>query len=95
VNTLAAGMAEPVQDKIKKQRSEILHRQSEKKKRIFYLKNKGQTARVLFESDNSDGFMHGFTENYIKVKTKFDPRLVNQIVTVKLDVLGDELCYIV
>jgi len=92
-NTLAATMAEPVQDKIKKQRSKLLHQLSENKKEIFYLKNKGLTAHVLFESDNSNGFMHGFTENYIKVKTKFNPRLVNQIIPVTLDVLGEELCY--
>jgi threonylcarbamoyladenosine tRNA methylthiotransferase MtaB len=62
---------------------------------MFYLKNKGLTAHILFESDNSNGFMHGFTENYIKVKTKFDPLLVNQVVAMTLDVLGEELCYIV
>jgi threonylcarbamoyladenosine tRNA methylthiotransferase MtaB len=94
-NTLAATMAEPVQDKIKKQRSKLLHKLSENKKEIFYLKNRGLTAHVLFESDNSNGFMHGFTENYIKVKTKFNPLLVNQVVTVTLDVLGEELCYVI
>ncbi len=94
-NTLAARMAEPVQDKIKKQRSNLLHQLSENKKKIFYMKNKGLTAHVLFESDNSNGFMHGFTENYIKVKTKFDPRLVNQVVAVTLDVLAEELCFLV
>jgi threonylcarbamoyladenosine tRNA methylthiotransferase MtaB len=94
-NTLAAAMAEPVQDKIKKQRSKVLHQLSENKKKIFYLKNRDLTAHVLFESDNSNGFMHGFTENYIKVKTRFTHTLINQIVPVKLDVLGDELCYIV
>jgi threonylcarbamoyladenosine tRNA methylthiotransferase MtaB len=95
VNTLAAKMDEPVQDKIRKQRSDLLHLLSENKKKEFYLKNKGQTAQVLFESDNSSGFMHGFTGNYIKVKTKFDPRLVNQVVAVTLDVLGEEFCYTV
>jgi len=94
-NTLAARMAEPVQDKIKKQRSNLLHQLSENKKKIFYMKNKDLTVHVLFESDNSNGFMHGFTENYIKVKTKFNPRLVNQVVAVKLDVLAEELCFIV
>ena len=94
-NTLAARMAEPVQDKIKKQRSNLLHQLSENKKKIFYMKNKDLTAHVLFESDNSNGFMHGFTENYIKVKTKFNPRLVNQVVAVKLNVLAEELCFIV
>lgn len=94
-NTLAATMAEPVQDKIKKQRSKLLHQLSENKKKKFYLKNRGHIAHVLFESDNSNGFMHGFTENYIKVKTKFNPRLVNQVVAVTLDVLAEELCFIV
>ena len=65
----------------------------ESKKKAFYLKHKGQSANVLFESDNTGGFMHGFTENYIKVKTKFDPTLINQIKPVILDKLGEELCY--
>ena len=92
-NTLAANMSEQVPDKIKKQRSDLLHRLSESKKKAFYLKHKGQSANVLFESDNTGGFMHGFTENYIKVKTKFDPTLINQIKPVILDKLGEELCY--
>ena len=94
-NTIAATMAEPVQDKIKKQRSELLHQLSENKKKIFYLKNKGLSANVLFESDNSNGFMHGFTENYIKLKTKFNPALINQISSIKLDELTEDLCFIV
>jgi threonylcarbamoyladenosine tRNA methylthiotransferase MtaB len=92
-NTLASKMADPVQDKIKKQRSVVLHALSEKKKRAFYLKNKGLTANVLFESDNSNGFMHGFTENYIKVKRKFDSSLINQVCAVKLEEFWEELCY--
>lgn len=94
-NTLASKMEEPMQDRIKKQRSELLHRISENKKKKFYEGNKGRTAQVLFESDNSNGFMHGFTENYVKVKTKFDPGLVNSITAVKLVDLGEELCYLV
>jgi len=86
-------MAEPVQDKIRKQRSELLHQLSERKKKEFYLNNKSRTANVLFESDNSNGFMHGFTENYIKVKTKFNPRLVNEITAVKLEDLSEEFCF--
>ena len=93
-NTLASGM-EQVHDKVKKQRSEALHQLSDKKKKEFYLKNQGLEANVLFESDNSNGFMHGFTGNYIKVKTKFDANLVNKITTVKLNKLSEELCYIV
>jgi len=92
-NTHAASMEEHVQDKIKKQRSEALHQLSDSKKKMFYLKNQGLDAKVLFESDSTGGFMHGFTENYIKVETKFDPALVNKICNVKLDNLEEKLCY--
>jgi threonylcarbamoyladenosine tRNA methylthiotransferase MtaB len=91
--TLAVGMTEQVEDKIKKQRSELLHQLSDKKKRSFYLKNKSRREEVLFESDNSNGWMHGFTRNYLKVKTKFDQNLVNQIIPVFLNNTEEEFCF--
>ena len=39
---------------------------------------------MLFEGDIKDGFMHGFTRNYVKVKTRYDPVLVNELKTVLL-----------
>jgi threonylcarbamoyladenosine tRNA methylthiotransferase MtaB len=89
-NTMAAKMESPVPDRVKKERSDALHKLSDRKKLQFYQENRGREVMVLFESDNSNGFMHGFTENYIKVKTKFNPELVNRVVTVKLENLeGD------
>jgi threonylcarbamoyladenosine tRNA methylthiotransferase MtaB len=94
-NTLASKMEGTVQDKVKKERSHLLHQLSEKKKKAFYLKNKGSMAKVLFEGDNNEGFMHGFTENYIKVRTDFNPSLVNQIVDVRLDDFDEKPEYVV
>ena len=94
-NTLASKMTGSVQDKIRKQRSEILHDLSQKKKQAFYLKNQGHEANVLFESANSDGYMHGFTGNYVKVSTPYRTELVNQIKRIKLEHIGAELEYIV
>jgi threonylcarbamoyladenosine tRNA methylthiotransferase MtaB len=94
-NTLAAKLADPVQDAVKKKRSEILHQLSDEKKRSFYLQNKGNESMVLFESDNSNGYMHGFTENYIKVKTPYDPELINQIKHVRLESLDIDLTYFI
>jgi threonylcarbamoyladenosine tRNA methylthiotransferase MtaB len=74
---------------VKKERSDILHRLSEEKKRLFYLRNSGTEARVLFESDNSNGFMHGFTENYVRVRTEYNAALVNQVVDVRLEELSE------
>jgi len=45
---------------------------------------------VLLEGDNHDGFMHGFTENYIKVKIPFDASLINSFVHVQHDSIGSE-----
>ncbi len=94
-NTLAAKMAGPVADKVKKERSERLHQLSDEKKRAFYNKNTGREVRVLFESDNSSGFMHGFSGNYLRVRRPYDPALVNQVVTVKLEQLTDEPEFII
>jgi threonylcarbamoyladenosine tRNA methylthiotransferase MtaB len=91
-NTLASKMDNPVGDKVKKSRSESLHKLSDFKKRNFYLQNQGREAMVLFESDNSSGFMHGFTENYIKVKTPYNPDYVNQVIKVSLGESGED-CY--
>ncbi len=93
-NTLAAKINAVVHDKIKKERSDQLHKLSVGKKHLFYKQNIGKEAGVLFESDNSHGFMHGFSENYIKVKTAYNPELVNQIVQVKLENLIEE-CFLV
>jgi threonylcarbamoyladenosine tRNA methylthiotransferase MtaB len=94
-NTLASKMEEQVQDKVRKQRSQILHDLSHQKKQAFYQKNRGTEATVLFESDNSNGLMHGFTRNYIKVGTPYKPELVNQLVKVKLGELTGDLVYYV
>jgi len=79
-NTLAADMENVVPVAERKKRNSMLRILSEKKLRHFYNQNKGKTCNVLFEADNKKGFMHGFTENYIKVKTVYDAELINQII---------------
>lgn len=93
-NTFASKLTEQVPDKVKKERSERLHHLSEEKKKAFYLMNKGKTANVLFESDKTDGYMHGFSENYIKVGTIYDEHLINKIITCRLEDQGDNGFYL-
>jgi threonylcarbamoyladenosine tRNA methylthiotransferase MtaB len=83
-NTPAAEMENPVPGSQRADRSKMLHILSEKKRRSFYQGQAGKDAEVLFEGDQKDGFMHGFSRNYIKVKTPYDPLLVNDIKRVKL-----------
>ena len=83
-NTLAAEMKGVVPGSTRAERSKMLHILSDKKRRAFYERQLGKQAEVLFEGDVKEGFMHGFTRNYVKVKTKFDPVLVNELKTIQL-----------
>lgn len=83
-NTGAIKMDESVPMNIRHERSKRLHILSEKKKRKFYEDNVGKLKTVLFENDDNDGFMHGFTDNYVKVKIPYDQSLTNTLHKVKL-----------
>jgi threonylcarbamoyladenosine tRNA methylthiotransferase MtaB len=84
-NTLAAEMDDAVPMGVRKQRNKILRMLSEKKLRAFYESQIGKEQEVLFETDNKDGFMHGFTRNYIKVRTDYNRELINQIVNCRIE----------
>ena len=78
-STLASEMENAVPSKIRNKRSKMLRSLSEKKRRKFYEENIGTQKLVLFEEDVEDGYMHGFTENYVRVKAKYDPILINEL----------------
>lgn len=83
-NTPAALMNGIVPGAERAERSKMLHILSEKKRRAFYETQLGKTDEVLFEGDLKDGFMHGFTRNYVKVQARYDPVLVNEVKPVYL-----------
>lgn len=83
-NTGAPKLGEFVHMEKRKERSKMLHILSDKKKRAFYEQNLGSERTVLFESEEENGVMHGFTENYVKVKIPFNENLINQFRTVRL-----------
>jgi threonylcarbamoyladenosine tRNA methylthiotransferase MtaB len=85
--TAAAEMSGVVAGSTRADRSKMLHILSDKKRRAFYQGQLGSIGEVLFEDDQKNGFMHGFTKNYVKVKAKYDPVMVNEIKTVKLVLL--------
>ncbi|WP_374948196.1 tRNA (N(6)-L-threonylcarbamoyladenosine(37)-C(2))-methylthiotransferase MtaB [Mucilaginibacter sp.] len=89
-NTPAAEMKGIVPGSARADRSKMLHILSEKKRRAFYDTQLGHTDEVLFEGDIKDGFMHGFTRNYVKVKTKYDPVLVNEVRSVRLTAISPD-----
>lgn len=83
-NTEAVLMDGVVPDAIRAKRSKMLRGLSAKKRNAFYESQLGKEKTVLFESDNKQGYIHGFTENYVKVKAPWDPSLVNTLHKVKL-----------
>lgn len=89
-NTPAAEMSGVVPGSTRADRSKMLHILSDKKRRAFYETQLGKTDEVLFEADLKDGFMHGFTRNYVKVKAKYDPILVNELKTVHLTAISPD-----
>ncbi|MBK9450154.1 MAG: tRNA (N(6)-L-threonylcarbamoyladenosine(37)-C(2))-methylthiotransferase MtaB [Bacteroidetes bacterium] len=83
-NTHALTLPDPVQQHIRNERTTQLRSLSEKKRRHFYSQFEGQNRPILFEEEVSEGHLHGFTDNYIKVITPYDPLLVNEIRTFRL-----------
>lgn len=83
-NTLASKMDGVVPKSIRAKRSKMLRGLSAKKRRVFYESQLGKSHIVLFERENKNGYIHGFTENYIKVKTPWNTELVNTLHKVRL-----------
>lgn len=84
-NTPAAVMAEGVPMEKRKERNNMLSILSEKKKRAFYERFIGQERLVLFEKSGEEGWLTGFTDNYIKIKVPSQENLVNKMALVYLE----------
>lgn len=89
-NTTAAQMEAPVPLNVRKKRSKMLRGLSAKKRRAFYESQLNTIHTVLFEGENKEGYIHGFTENYVKVKTPWNPELVNTLHEVVLDKIDED-----
>lgn len=78
-NTTARKMSGKVHQFKRNERTEMLRILSEKKKQYFYQQFLNTKANVLFEQEEKSNRMYGFTENYIKVETDYDPLMVNEV----------------
>lgn len=89
-NTIAAEMEDVVPLKVRKKRSKMLRGLSAKKRRAFYESQLGNTLTVLFEGENKEGYIHGFTQNYVKVKMPWNPEFVNTLHEVTLTEIDED-----
>ncbi len=94
-NTLAPTMENAVSKADRDDRSKRLRILSSKKKRAFYEENVGKSFPVLFEAEENNNFMTGFTSNYVKVKTPFKQELVNTIQQVNLKEIDKDGLFLV
>jgi len=74
----------------RKRRNNILRILSEKKKNAFYQSMVDKEIRVLFESENENNSIKGFSSNYIRANNKYDPALINKFADVKIININDE-----
>mgnify|MGYP001115828965 FL=1 len=89
-NTEAAEMDGIVPKKVRAKRSKMLRGLSVKKRRAFYESQLGNTLTVLFENENKEGYIQGFTENYVKVKTPWNPELINTLHEITLTNIDED-----
>ncbi len=89
-NTLAAEMDGVVPMNVRSKRSKMLRGLSVKKRRYFYESQLGKVKKVLFENENHEGYIHGFTENYVKVKAPWNPYLANTLQEVELTKIDED-----
>lgn len=90
-NTKALLLKNPVDKYKRSERSKILRMLSSKLQRNFYLKSLGTTKNVLFEQEDKNGFLFGFTENYIKIKVPFNKILLKTQQEVYITDYNDDL----
>lgn len=89
-NTEAAAMQGVVPANVRAKRSKMLRGLSVKKRRAFYESQIGTNRIVLFETENKEGYIHGFTENYVRVKTPWNPELTNTLHKINLTKIDEE-----
>ena len=95
-NTESIKLTNKVSKTIKSQRSKSLRVLSFKKKNIFYKKNLKIIRPVLFESKNNDGYIFGYTDNYVRVKALWSKNLIDKVVKCKLiDISNNEMVNVI
>ena len=91
-DTKAFHMEEQVDVIERKRRNNMLRILSEKKRNGFYRKMIGKELTILFEHENMDGFMKGFSSNYVRIKIPFNKEYINNFVRVKITEVDESIC---
>ena len=90
-NTKAIELNGVVPKTTRNKRSKLLRLLSASKKSMFYKQHIGGDYNVLFESENKNGFIEGYTENYIRVRKNWNKNLVGKIQKVRIEKVDSEV----
>lgn len=80
-NTHALTIKPVVPVNVRHERNKVLRNLSYMKSQYFMEQHKGQNRKVLFEGNNKNMMMEGYTDNYIRIVTPYNPAFVNNIVS--------------
>ena len=89
-NTEAIGLNNVVPSNIRSKRSKLLRALSVQLKRKFYMSQLGTIKNVLFEPENRNGFIYGFSNNYIRIKTPWRSSIKDKIIPFELQNISDD-----
>ena len=89
-NTEAIGLNNVVPSNIRSKRSKLLRALSVQLKRKFYMSQLGTIKNVLFESENRNGFIYGFSNNYVRIKTPWRSSIKDKIIPFELQNISDD-----
>ena len=83
-NTHALSLKPVVPKNIRNERNKTLRNLSYMKAQYFTQQHAGQTRKVLFEGEDKNGMIEGYTDNYIRITTPCRPEWINEIVAWKI-----------
>lgn len=89
-NTEALGLNNVVSSNIRSKRSKLLRALSVQLKRKFYMSQLGTIKNVLFEPENRNGFIYGFSNNYVRIKTPWRSSIKDKIIPFELQNISDD-----
>ena len=82
--TPAADMRNAVPVSVRRERNARLRALSELKMNAFTEQHRGQVRPVLFEQSERDGFLEGYSDNYLKITAPFRADWVNRVIPVEI-----------
>jgi threonylcarbamoyladenosine tRNA methylthiotransferase MtaB len=91
-NTKAINLNSNVEQSIRKKRNNMLRILSDKKRNDYYRNMIGRNLEVLFEHENHDGVMKGFSSNYVRVQNRFDENYINRFTEVTISDVKNNIC---